>query len=1010
MPFRIEVATRPEHEDPRGARVLRQAREHLHLPVDDVRVSSVYKVDWTLDDAQQQRLRDALTDPVIERSTLGALEPPERCHWVITVGFKAGVTDNVGRTARTFVRDLFGDDAPREGDVFTESRYMVSGSALSADDAARLARELLANELIERVQIASAQQARGAAADLTIPRAGTAGEPRAEAVLLPDDDDALLALSAERTLSLSLAELQAIRAHYAREETKARRRALSLPEAPTDVELEALAQTWSEHCKHKIFNAEIQYTDERGETRAVRSLFKTYIVGATERIAERVDWLVSVFHDNAGVVRADDETNLVFKVETHNSPSALDPYGGAMTGIVGVNRDPFGTGRGASLLTNTWGYCLGPPEHSGALPEGLLHPRRIREGVHHGVIDGGNQSGIPYSRGFELFDARFIGKPLVFCGTVGVMPREIAGEPAELKRIELGDHVVMVGGRIGKDGIHGATFSSEALTQTSPAQAVQIGDPITQKKMTDMLLEARDAGLYRTLTDNGAGGLSSSVGEIAQLSGGATIDLARCPLKYDGLMPWEIFLSEAQERMTVAVPDDKLEAFLELAARREVEATAIGRFDDSGDLVVRYGDDVVADLPLSFLHDGCPRMQLEARFEPPAEHRPPALPADHAATLLALLGSDNLCSKERWTRRYDHEVKGLSVVKPLVGVNADVPADATAMRVQHGRDLGVLLAEAIQPRISDVDAGAMGAYVVDLAVRRIVAGGARLGAIAALDNFCWPDPVLSERTPDGPHKLANLVRCCEALAAMTEGLDLPLISGKDSMKNDSTRGGVKISIPPTLLLSVMAWIPDVRRALDLVVPSAEHQLYLLGATDAALGGSELYAYLGAQAQPPARYIAAAPAVDASRTRAVCALLERAHHEAGLVAAAHAPHRGGLALACATLALASGLGLEVDLAAAERLDVGASSGAQPLDDHALLFAESAARLLVAVPRMRAADFEALCERHGDVPARAIGTFTKTPRLRLARGERTLLEHDVGALRAAYTRAAREGGDA
>ncbi|MBK6848119.1 MAG: hypothetical protein IPG96_11490 [Proteobacteria bacterium] len=564
-----------------------------------------------------------------------------------------------------------------------------------------------------------------------------------------------------------------------------------------------------------------------------------------------MDWLVSVFHDNAGVVRIAHDLNLVFKVETHNSPSALDPYGGAITGIVGVNRDPFGTGMGAALLANTWGYCLGSPFYAAPLPEGLLHPRRIRDGVHQGVIDGGNQSGIPYVRGFEYFDDRFIGKPLVFCGTLGLLPATVGGRPAERKEISPGDVIVMVGGRIGKDGIHGATFSSEALHAASPAHAVQIGDPITQKKLIDMLLEARDAGLYRALTDNGAGGLSSSVGEMARLSGGAALELDRAPLKYDGLMPWEILLSEAQERMTLAVAPEQVEALLALARRREVEATPIGHFTDDGHLRVRHGGRLVADLELDFLHGGCPELQLQARWTPPAGDDPAALGIDLDAldcgsALVALLADLNLCAKVDKCRQYDHEVKGLSVIKPLVGARGDIPADATVLRVRHGDARAIIVADAIAPRLSDLDPGAMAGWVTDLVVRRIVAAGGELGRIAALDNFCWPDPVQSASTPDGEQKLAGLVRCCETLFETARALDLPLISGKDSMKNDSLRGGVKISIPPTLLLSAVGWIDDARRALDLTIATPGTPIYVLGTTRPALGASELLAQLGRQ--------------------------------------------------------------------------------------------------------------------------------------------------------------------
>ena len=431
--------------------------------------------------------------------------------------------------------------------------------------------------------------------------------------------------------------MRTLRDFYRKAGADPARRAAGLGPAPTDVELECLAQTWSEHCKHKIMNATLTYREEGRAPEEIRSIFKTFIRGTTEAVEEGIraregkSWLVSVFHDNAGVIEATDRYHLVYKVETHNSPSALDPYGGAITGIVGVNRDPFGTGMGSDLLSNTWGYCFGPPDWKGELPPGLLHPRRIRDGVHSGVIDGGNQSGIPYGRGWEFFDERFLGKPLVYCGTVGRMPVTVAGEPGEVKHARPGDRIVMVGGRIGKDGIHGATFSSAELTEESPVQAVQIGDPITQKMMFDFLLEARDRGLYSAITDNGAGGLSSSVGEMAKQPGGARLDLARAPLKYQGLAPWEILVSEAQERMTLAVRPEKLAAFLDLARLREVEATDLGEFTAEPYFHLQHEGRTVGLIPMEFLHDGDPEMRIDAEWKAPVRApfaaSPPPAPA-----------------------------------------------------------------------------------------------------------------------------------------------------------------------------------------------------------------------------------------------------------------------------------------------------------------------------------------------------------------------------------------------
>ncbi|HEX9842616.1 MAG TPA: AIR synthase-related protein, partial [bacterium] len=574
-----------------------------------------------------------------------------------------------------------------------------------------LARDWLANELIQQVTVLAPEEARGAPAALfRLPVVDLHQPIRTERFTLRDAEE-VLALSRARLLALSPPEAEAIRAYFARPEVTAARRAAGLGPEATDVELEVLAQTWSEHCKHKIFNADIAYTDEHGRTETIRSLYKTYIQGATHTVRQALgadDWCLSVFRDNAGVVRFDERWSFVFKVETHNSPSALDPYGGALTGIVGVNRDPFGTGRGAELLFNTDVFCFASPFHDAPLPPRLLHPRRIYEGVRLGVEHGGNKSGVPTVNGSLTFHERFLGKPLVFCGTGGLLPATLGGRPGHEKWVEPGDRIVMVGGRIGADGIHGATFSSLELSESSPATAVQIGDPIVQKRMFDFLLRARDLGLFNAITDNGAGGLSSSVGEMAQLSGGATLHLELAPLKYPGLQPWEIFISEAQERMTLAVPPDKVDALLALSREMDVESTVLGEFDASGVLTATYGGEVVARLDMDFLHEGLPRMQLKAQWQAPAAAPTPALPDGGLTALLSrVLGRLNVCSKEAIVRQYDHEVQGASVVKPLVGVLDDGPGDAAVIRPLLDSMRGLAIAHCLCPRYSDLDTAAM---------------------------------------------------------------------------------------------------------------------------------------------------------------------------------------------------------------------------------------------------------------------------------------------------------------
>ncbi len=827
MPWRIEVALKQGIRDARGERVRREIREHLGIELAAVRTIDVYTVDADLSrDEVAAAAAGPFSDPVIQES---AFDRPLANDFdlLIEVGFRPGVTDNTGRTAREAIQYLTKRPfAPGEG-VYTSVQYLLAGEGLDNAAAERIAAGLLANGLIQRwTIIAAADFDRSRGLPVSVPKVavGTT-QASVQEMDLNVSDAELMQISKAGMLALTLEEMKIIQAFAADPQVVAERRKAGLGAKLTDCELEALAQTWSEHCKHKIFAARIDYEDTvTGEKRQINSLFKSYIVRATQELRERAgkdDICLSVFKDNAGVIRFTDDWSLVFKVETHNSPSALDPYGGALTGIVGVNRDSFGTGQGARLLFNTDVFCFASPFYDKPLPPRLLHPRRIFEGVVEGVEHGGNKSGIPTVNGSLVFDERFAGKPLVYCGTGAIMPAMVNGKPGHEKQANVGDRIVMVGGRIGKDGIHGATFSSEELHEGSPVTAVQIGDPITQKRMFDFLIVARDRGLYSSITDNGAGGLSSSVGEMSQDTGGFEMHLDRAPLKYPGLQPWEILISEAQERMTVAVPPEKLDAFLTLSREMDVESTDLGHFTDSGYYHCLYAGRTVTYLPMHFLHEGGPQLKIPARWEPP-QTSDPVLPepADYAATLKQLLGSLNICSKESVVRRYDHEVQAGTIVKPLTGIVNDGPSDAAVIRPLADRCEGVVVAHGICPRYSDIDTYHMTAAAIDEALRNYVAVGGNIGHVAGLDNFCWCDPVQSEKTPDGAYKAAQLVRSNQALYEYCLAFGVPLISGKDSMKNDYQIGETKISIPPTLLFSVIGKIDDVRRAVTMDAKNA----------------------------------------------------------------------------------------------------------------------------------------------------------------------------------------------
>jgi phosphoribosylformylglycinamidine synthase II len=979
----------------REQRVARSARQHLRVPVYG---SETVELFWcrSSDGAEipeaEARLwgERVFCDPVLQEFALGHAPEFRPCSgagsltpsFVVQVRFLPGVTDNVGRTATEAVHLVSAWAREHDVCVFTGKAVYFYGD-LSRAEVERVAGEIIGNPLIESLKVSS--WADYYSADRfeaqTVPDVVLQGDARVETVSLDADDRALERLSRERCWALSIAELHVIKGYYARPEVKAHRAKFGLPEDPTDVEMEILAQTWSEHCKHKIFAAEIDYTEAaRPEgypalgNFTVRSLFKSYIKKVTDELAN--PWLVSVFTDNAGVVRFDPHVDLCIKVETHNSPSALDPYGGALTGIVGVNRDILGCGLGARPIANTDVFCFGPPDWPGVgeekeLPEGLKHPRRIFEGVHLGVEDGGNKSGIPTVNGAFAFHRDFSGKPLVFCGTIGAMPPKLPdGRAGASKGQRPGDAIVMAGGRIGKDGIHGATFSSMELTESAPATAVQIGDPITQKRLADFLLEARDLGLYSSVTDNGAGGLSSSVGEMASGTNGARLDVTAAPVKYPGLQPFELVVSESQERMTFSVPKEKLDAFLGLAKRRGVEASVLGEFDESGFFRVEYHGKTVALLKLDFLHDGLPAMVLKARWEGPTEEstwsRRSELPkvsepefhsrAFHEEALYTLLGRWNVRSKEEWVRRYDHEVQAATLVKPFVGVSAQGPGDAAVVWLApHGgaEKAGVTVSCGLQPKLARFDAYLSAQHALDEAIRNAVATGADPDQICVVDNFCWPDPLPGERNPDAAHKLAQLVRANHGLYDLAKTYGTPFVSGKDSMKNDFVGRGrlgkeVKISVPPTVLVTAMGKVPDVTKTVTSDFQKDGDVVFLLGRSYRGLGGSELS---DAFALPDTVRREPVPVNGAENLR----LYRTLHHAigSGLVRSCHDCSEGGMLVALAESSIGGMLGCEVEL---ERIGDELKEFGGSLSE--FFFNESPGRFVVSVPTASEGEFRKL----------------------------------------------------
>ena len=988
---RVEVTPKqgPGMRDVRGDVVRRQLAADHGISVTEVRSIVGFLIKSDIDaDSISARVNDLFADPIIEDGATNTLLMsnqeffPTAPSVVVTVGFKAGVTDNPGTAALDGFRTIFPE--PGLASISTYITYAFFGLPDSVE--VQWLANTLHNNLIERAIVAD----RDGCIQGDWPEIEYTEKPPQvfEAPLHVDmeiPDEALIELSETGLLALNLEEMQTIQAHYRDGDVQASRIAAGIvPNAPTDVELECLAQTWSEHCKHKIFASKIHHLDTvTGEEATIDSIFKTHIMKPTHDMQKEVDWLLSVFHDNSGVIAWDDEWSICMKAETHNSPSALDPYGGAMTGIVGVNRDILGTGLGARPIANTDVFCFGPPNWEGNLPDNLFHPSRVLRGVHAGVRVGGNESGIPTVNGAIVFDDRYIGKPLVYCGTVGIMPRRLPdGRESHIKTPVAGDIVYMVGGRVGYDGIHGATFSSLELTEESPSSAVQIGDPITQKKMIDMVLEARDTGLITCITDNGAGGLSSSIGEMAEYTNGCEIDLAKVPLKQAGLSAWEILVSESQERMTIAVKAEDCQRFDALAALHEVEATPVATFTDSGVFHVKYEATTVAYLPIEFLHEGVPQLQLESEWVPPqiASFIAPDS-ANHSELMIDMLARPNIASKETWVRQYDHEVIAQTAIKPFVGVKRDGPGDAGLIAPIHGNPHGIVISCGIAPRYSDIDAGAMAAASIDEAVRNAVCAGVDVDKIAGLDNFCWPDSIESVKTPDGKFKLAQLVRANRELERVCRAYRLPCVSGKDSMKNDYGTGEKKISIPPTLLFSLFGDQPDVRFTATSDLKQAGDRLYLVGRSHDELGASEVAFMLkesgavqGIGGSPPQL---ADPEQNLNLYRALSTAIQN-----GLVQTAHDCSEGGVGVAVAEMCIGGRLGATIDLD---------GTGHDSL--WARLWGESLGRFIVAVKPEREAEFVQWMAGH---PITVLGEAVDNQTLTITDGYDEIVSADVEAM--------------
>lgn len=919
MIHRVEVRLKSHLPDTRGQGLVKDMHDLGINTVTDVRVADIYWLDADLSPGELDLVgRGLLADPVTqeyrcftsaednrERSpsqgegdTGGEVANQYENSHTVEVAYNAGVSDPVEESILKAVRDLGINDARA---VRTSRRYFITGQ-LDDGQMEAVCSRLLVNPIIQHVV-------------------------EGEHVGFPENPEYNFKLETVDILGADKAglsgrfgfaddELQAIIAYYRQQGRN-----------PTDVELETLAQTWSEHCVHKTFKGKFI-----SNGRTIDNLLKSTIIKATRELDK--PWCLSVFVDNAGVIDFDGRWALCFKVETHNHPSALEPYGGAATGIGGVIRDPLGTGLGAKPILNTDVFCFGPPDLPyEKLPAGVLHPRRVFKGVRAGVADYGNRLGIPTLNGAVLFDERYVANPLVYCGTLGLMPVNLALQGKQ----KAGDLVVVAGGRTGRDGVHGVTFASVPLTEMSTdasSSSVQIGNPIVEKKLIDVLLQARDRGLYSRITDCGGGGLSSAVGEMGEETG-VRVDLEKVPLKYSGLSYSEIWISESQERMIMAVPPECIEELLALFAGEDVAATVIGEFTDDRRLQLSYQGNRVGDIEMEFLHNGLPQLVSEATWEKPTYAELDfTSPADLGESLRRVLGAWNVCSKEWVIRQYDHEVQGGNVLKPLVGRDEDGPGDAAVIRPLLDSSRGVIVANGINTRYGDIDPYWMAASAIDEALRQIIAVGGNLRRVALLDNFCWGNT-------DRPEMLGALVRAAQACHDMSLAYQTPFISGKDSLNNEFESDGKKIVIPHTLLISALGVMEDVNRALSMDFKQAGNLVYIIGATGNELGGSEYLALHGITGN-------SVPTVNPDEAKKLMDYLSAAT-EKGLVRSCHDCSEGGIGVAIAEMAFAGGLGADLRLKSVPL--------AEPVDrDDFILFSESNSRFLAEVAPEKQAEFE------------------------------------------------------
>ncbi len=920
MLYKIEIKDKPGIFDAVGVGIEKDILDLGIQSAESVRFAQVYIIEGSLPEGDVRRIcEELLVDRIAQDYSINdgtAKQEEGQNEFIIEVAYNPGVMDPVEDSTSKGIRDL-GINSVES--IKTAKKYLIRGR-LTGIQLETISGKLLYNKLIQHIVGLSTRSS-----GLCAPHDIGYKFNLITVDLLGASDEKLKEISKKGQLFLNLTEMRQIKGYFKK-----------IKRNPTDCELETIAQTWSEHCAHKTFRGKIKYTEkiqkQKSRTRLINNLLKSTIMKVTKELNK--PWCVSVFKDNSGVIKFDDKYNVCFKVETHNHPSALEPFGGANTGIGGVIRDPLGTGLGAKPILNTDVFCFGPPDYPfSEVPAGALHPKRIMKGVVSGVRDYGNKMGIPTVNGAILFHKGFVGNPLVYCGTAGILPQD-----KSFKQAKKGDLVVVVGGRTGRDGIHGATFSSGELTHESEkisSGAVQIGNPIQEKKMVDTILEARDKNLYSAITDCGAGGLSSAVGEMAS-DLGAQVYLDKVPLKYAGLSYEEIWISESQERMVISVPRKNLDRLMDVFKKEDVEAAVIGEFTGTASLKLYYKDNLVCDLDMQFLHKGSPCIEKKAVFIS-RRHQEPKLkcPKDLAPYLLKLFSHYDICSKEWVIRQYDHEVQGGSVLKPLVGIANDGPSDAAIVRPLLNSSKGLIISNGINFRFGFIDPYWMAASCIDEALRQVIAVGGSIKKVALLDNFCWGNP-------DKPDRLGTLVRAAYGCYDIAKEFGTPFISGKDSLYNEYTVKNKSTAIPGTLLISAMAVMEDINRAVSMYAKEAGDLIYVVGQTFDELGGSHYYDILDSVGNN-------VPKVVPKKARLIFEALSKAS-SSGLIRAMHDCSEGGIGISAAEMAFSGGLGMDIFLN-----EVPFISKSVKRND-SILFSESNSRFIVEIEKKKQKEFE------------------------------------------------------